>query len=429
LKTKNKTVNAFNKGPIVKTTYDNGAVFLFHEFPGISRVCFSTTFVVGSIQEKQNEYGLAHLLEHLIFKSARNHKVHGNLIEKLEHFGAEINAYTSKDHTSFELLCSYRSFSQILPLFLDLFTEFDLCEEDFNREKKIVVHELKEDENDPDVFAEEKLIEMNFKNEFSHPIGGNSKLIKSFTLTQAKSFYKKWYRANRMIFSLVAGKSYPIVSKEIKSLFVKTKNSRPQLPFRYNLKNKFQTINHYNKIFKKKIQTPQLMLALSSPSLNSDERANLILIDQVLNDGLNSLFFMATRENEALSYGISTSINSFFDKGHYLISLTTAASQIDRSVDVILDTIFNKLPVYLTQEIIENEKRKLYDSWDLNFDDADERLEYILNCELYSRLNNNMNQIEDLISKTTVADLIKFINKMKKFGLSKVIVMPQESKR
>ena len=55
MKTKRTVVKHFDKGPVVKYTYDNGAVYLYHSYPGISRVCFSVTFIVGSINEKDNE--------------------------------------------------------------------------------------------------------------------------------------------------------------------------------------------------------------------------------------------------------------------------------------------------------------------------------------------------------------------------------------
>lgn len=424
MKTKRTVVKHFDKGPIVKYTYDNGAVYLYHSYPGISRVCFSITFIVGSINEKDNEHGLAHLLEHLIFKSAR-HNQEGNLIDQLEQLGAEINAYTSKDHTCFELMCNHRSFKSILPLFLKIFGPLNVSEKEFNKEKKVVLHEIREDLNDPDVFSEEKLIEVNFQNEFSHPIGGSVKTVKSLTLKQARNFYKKYYSSNRMIVNLVASDEHRFVKNELVKFFNERKELKSKTLYRFKIKDSFKRVNHINKTYIKKIETPLLTIGFSAPALNSKHRAALVIIDQILNDGLSSLFFKATRESVALSYGIDTSINSFFDCGHYLVSMNTNKALLDKAEKAIFKTIFITLPSVLTDELLTIEKRKLQDYWDLNFDDADERLEYILKLELYGRLNIKMNDIENLIRDITVKDLVEYIELMKGKGFSKIVVIPK----
>lgn len=424
MKTKRTVVKHFDKGPVVKYTYDNGAVYLYHSYPGISRVCFSVTFIVGSINEKDNEHGLAHLLEHLIFKSARHHQ-EGNLIDQLEQLGAEINAYTSKDHTSFELMCNHRSFRDILPLFLKIFGPLNVSEKEFIKEKKVVLHEIREDLNDPDVFSEEKLIDVNFQNEFSHPIGGSVRTVRSLSLKQAKSFYKKYYCSNRMIASLVCSDNLRFVKDVLRNFFNKRSELKLASPYRFKIKDSFKKVHHINKKYTKKIETPLLTIGFSAPALNSKYRAVLVIIDQILNDGLSSLFFKATRENTALSYGIDTSINSFFDCGHYLVSMNTNKSLLDKAEKAIFDTIFITLPNVLSNELLNIEKRKLQDFWELNFDDADERLEYILKLELYGRLNSKMNDIEKLIKDISVKDIVEYIELMKEKGFSKIVVIPK----
>lgn len=424
MKTTKSVVKYFERGPIVRYQYDNGAVFLYHCFPNISRVCFSVTFAVGSIQESKKEFGIAHLIEHLIFKSARNHPEFGNLIEKLEKFGAEINAYTSKDHTCFELMCNKRNFKFILPLFFRIFDQFNINDKEFEAEKKIVIHELREDLNVPGIFVEEKLIEENFKDKFSHSIGGSISSVKNITLKQVNSFYKKFYCASRMIISQVSEIDNKVVKTNLIRFFKLRGEIKKNKPFRYEIRDKFSKINQIKRVYKKNVETPMLTIGFSAPSLNSRFRGRLILIDQLLNDGLNSLFFKATREDNALSYGIGSSVNSFFDKGHYLISLNTTPVLIDKARSIIFKTIFEDLPQFMTQEILDNEKLKLRDFWELSFDDADERIEYIQKMELYGKLNVKMNEIGSLISDITVDDIKEYLAMMKKYGYSEIIVYP-----
>jgi predicted Zn-dependent peptidase len=426
LTSKKKTFKNFDKGPVIRQEFNNGSVFLYHKFAGLSRACFSITFAVGSIHEDKNEYGIAHLLEHLIFKSARNNRLFGNIIETIEELGGDLNGYTSKEHISFELTCIKTRLSEILPWFFKLFTHFEISDKDYLNEREVVLKEIKEDNNDVELFAEEYLIEHNFKDEFSHPIAGNEKTLKKIKFDQVNRFYTKFFVPERMVITLVSDDHDLNIKQLIKDYFsIENKAFKVKKPERYKFKPQFKAINKINKKFKKNVEYPYVLYGFSAPSMFSNEKWKLYIIDQILNEGLNSLLFKSLREENSLSYGISSSINSFFNQGHYLLDMNVEACKVDELDKVIMNTFKTKLDKFLTEEVINQNKRKILDTWQLLFDDAEERLEYLVKTELFLKDFSGLAQIKEMMNEINVGSIKKFRDKMLNMGVSRLVILPK----
>ena len=107
----NKT---FEKGPVRRSLFSNGAVSLFHQFKGMESACANLYILAGSIFESPEEHGIAHVIEHMLFKEEKTNSV----VREMEKEGAQINAYTYKEYVCFELECASTKLESFLPKFL-----------------------------------------------------------------------------------------------------------------------------------------------------------------------------------------------------------------------------------------------------------------------------------------------------------------------
>jgi predicted Zn-dependent peptidase len=157
-------IHNFEKGPITRSLFRNGATLLFHHAVGFSGARVNINFIAGSMFEKKEERGLAHLIEHLVFKETET-----NYLKELEFEGAEINAYTYKENVCFEMSLLADKLEIFLPKFIQLVGSLNFSDEQFRKEKEIVIQEIKEDLDDHE--------SMGFEYLFSNT---NAKILRNF---------------------------------------------------------------------------------------------------------------------------------------------------------------------------------------------------------------------------------------------------------
>ncbi|MFT6631100.1 MAG: putative Zn-dependent peptidase [Bacteriovoracaceae bacterium] len=395
------------KGPIRRSLFRNGACLLFHEAKGFSGAKVSLNFLAGSIFEESDEEGISHLIEHLVFK-----EVTTTLVKDLELCGAEINAYTYKENVCFELSCLSTKLPELLPLFLKLFTTLEFTDDQFQKEKLVVLQELNEDKDDHETQGLEYLFKKNFDPKLGHAIGGSEKLVRSFTRKQVQRFYNKFYRSERMILTIVSGVNN---LESIESIFQKSFSNEKMIlkkPFRIKANQKNRKLLHVKASKRKKMESAILLLSFDGPTINSNNYYDYIVLDELLFEGLSSLFFKKFREENALVYGLGSSINSFAKAGNYIMVFNTQNENM-KFLDRGIADVFNG---FLDHGAIESEieqiKTRILDSWEIAFDSIDERAEFISENEVYQQHHVDIKDISLKVKAVRNESIKKLIKKI-----------------
>jgi predicted Zn-dependent peptidase len=397
------------KGPIRRSLFRNGACMLFHEASGFSGAKVSLNFLAGSMFERADEEGLSHLIEHLVFKETNT-----NLVRALELSGAEINAYTYKENVCFELSCLGAKLPELLPLFLNLFTTLVFTDEQLEKEKLVVLQELNEDKDDHETEGLEYLFKKNFDSKLGHPIGGTEKLVKGFTRKKIESFHKRFYRPERMILTIVSGvDNFKCLEMIVHDSFPKMQEVSPAVkPFRIKANITNKKLEHIKTTRKKKMESAIFFLSFDGPTINSVNYYDYIVLDELLFEGLSSLFFKKFREENALVYGLGSSINSFAKAGNYIMVFNTQNDNV-KLIDKGIDEILNEFLISGPDEgEVEQIKNRILDSWEIAFDSIDERAEFISENEVYQQHHveiKDIGQRVKLVNNSSIQNLIKKI--------------------
>lgn len=400
-----KNIDDFEKGPIRRSLFDNGAVVMFHHAKGFAGAKVNLTFMAGSQFESATEHGLAHLIEHLVFKENKT-----NYLHEIELAGAEINAYTYKENICFELKCLSRKIPVLLPIFLKYTTVLDFTDEQLEKEKKVVIQELREDQDDHETFGIEYLFEKNFKPSLGHPIGGKPAQVKHYTRADVQRFFKKNFTSDRLILTIVSGEDFPDLENQISDLLQLGGRTKP--PYRLKTSFRDKRLSHVKSHLKRDVESSILFYAFNGPSINSAQYYDYAVLDEIFFEGLSSVFFKRFREESPLVYGLGSSINPFSYSGSYLMVFNTQKKLLKQLESKFAQTMQECIDKGFEEAHIDQIKERMEDSWALAFDSVEERAEFIQDNEIYQLNEYSFKAMRKKLNKVTAKSVQKLCKKL-----------------
>ncbi len=408
----------FEKGPLVRSLFTNGAVSLFHHHQDSSSSNIKLYFLVGSQDEKKGEYGITHLLEHMLFKE----KKESSLLVDMEKKGALINAYTTKEYVCFELDCLASKQNLFFEDFLSLFLNPYFDKKEFLKERKVVIQELREDLDDHEAMADDYLSEKTLPSDIGHPIGGKISDIKKIGFDQMVKFHKKYFNPSRLILCVCSGyQQNQTLNKIFESQMAKFYSSKKMKPKRMKAKDKF----YYPEVIKsfkhKKMSSSLVMLNYPGPALDSRYYYELMILDEILAEGLTSVLYLALREKKGLVYSIGSSIESYEQAGCYRLFFQTSKSksrEVLETVKEIMDSLLNNAP---SEVQIEEIKERMIDHMTMSYDDIETRNEHLAIREMYGKDNFSLEIEKKKLLEVNKKTLVVMLTKLLKNNPSELI--------
>ena len=286
---------------------------------------------VGSRDEEENEQGLAHFIEHCIFKGTKKRKAY-HILNRMESVGGEINAYTTKEET-----CVYSSFlsqhyERAIELIADISLNSIFPEKEIEKEKEIVIDEINSYLDDPYELIFDEFEELIFNH---HPLGkpilGNKKQIKKFNKNQLNNFIEKHYCANNLFISFSGNLNAKKLKKTLEKYFAHVREGRVKLQ-----QNPTITDSYFTKSKKKKNYQTHSILGSIAYSSSHEKRRGLILLNNILGGpGMNSRLNMEVREKHGLAYNIESTYNSYTDSGLFSIYFGTDRKNVEKTENLI----------------------------------------------------------------------------------------------
>ena len=193
---------------------------------------------VGSTAEVEKEnYGLAHILEHMFFKGSKKRPASNAITRSANNIGAKMNAYTSFDHTSYYITVLNEVFEEGFDILADMYLNPLFPETEFIKELNPILSELREKEDDPDSYLIEKSFESYFGDSY-HPIIGTEQSIKGAKVSQMHEFKNDFYGGDNCLVAVVGGISKERALKAVDKFFHKTTSKQKTIPKKpdYNTK-------------------------------------------------------------------------------------------------------------------------------------------------------------------------------------------------
>ncbi len=391
---------------IQRTLFENNTVVLSESVSYLNTFNINLTFITGSKDEKQDEYGICHLIEHLVFKNGLT-EPGINILKKIEDKAGEINAYTGKEETSFEMTCLYSDYEYLLPLMFDLVFNFNFTDDQFDKEKEIIIHENAEDNNDYELVIDELIFKNCLPDDVGHSIGGDDSTLRKMTRSKVENYYKEKFRFDNLIITICGKQANLDVLKCIDSLLSKYKLISNNEPFR--LTESKSSLLYKDVNLNKNLESVVLNFVTEGPTALSSERFAYSILNQYLCDGMSSVLFDILREKEGLIYSILSSLDTFYNSGLYIINTSTNKKSVEKVKGHIKAELEKISKTGIQASRLELEKDKLIRAYLMGFDDALTRSSFFTNCEKYKK-SFSFNELKTNLLKVTNQDIISIVN-------------------
>lgn len=290
----------------------------------------------GSADEKEDEAGMCHFIEHMIFKGTEKRKV-GEMAKEIESLGGSINAYTSYDHTVYHITIASRYADMALDILSDAIQHPVFDPTELEKEREVILEEIRMGEDDPSRRLFRQTMATAFKNHpYGRPVIGYEKTIRAITREQMLSFFKRWYSPDRIVFVAVGDFDLQAMEQKTRALFKGFQRPSESLPER--LKESEQKEIRSSLTFGKFKET-YLQMAVPIPSITHEDTPGLDALEQILGGGETSRLVQKVKLEKGLVHSISASAYMPKDPGLFIIGATLSAENLGRAVEEILNEI------------------------------------------------------------------------------------------
>lgn len=378
----------------------NGISVVMEEIPTLKSVTVGIYVKTGAKYEKEGEHGVSHLLEHMLFKGTAKRSAK-QLSEEIDNIGGNMNAFTSKEVTSYYCTVIDKYIDTAVDVLADIFINSVFNAEELEKEKNVVIEEIRMYEDVP----EEQIHDMN--SEFvlkgggtENSVLGTEESVKGITRDKLVAYFKERYTVDNTIIA-VAGN----IDTEYLYMILEEKfgvMSRKLTPREYN-KNFY--INSVQNFIKK--DTNQIHLCVNTKGISylDDRRYVISVISNVLGGSMSSRLFQEIREDRGLAYSVYSYLSPYEEGGMFTIYAGTTKENYLEVIDIIKREFSNIKNNGILKEELDKAKNQILSSFVLGMETSKSRMSRIGNSFLsYGRVVP-IEEITQKIEKISLEDV------------------------
>jgi predicted Zn-dependent peptidase len=390
---------------INKHTCKNGVRIVLENIPTVRSVAIGVWIGTGSRNENPQTNGISHFLEHMFFKgtSTRSAK---EIAESFDSIGGQVNAFTSKEYTCYyaKVLDTHSQFA--LDVLADMFFNSTFVEEELNKEKNVVLEEIKMYEDTPDDIVHDLLSRAIYGDHpLGYPILGTEETLNTFNGKSLKEYIHERYTPENVVIS-IAGNISDSFIQEVEKYFGSYEGGKDEGT---------ENIPHFhsNRLSRKK-ETEQAHLCLGFEGLKvgHEDVYSLVILNNVLGGSMSSRLFQEVREQRGLAYSVFSYHSAYQDSGIVTVYGGTGAKQLDVLFETIQETLEKLKQDGITEKELINSKEQLKGSLMLSLESTNSRMSRNGKNELLLKRHRSLDEIIDqidLVSKQSVDEMARSV--------------------
>jgi predicted Zn-dependent peptidase len=367
-----------NERNLRRTVLPNGLIVLTERMEHLRSVAMGVWIKSGSRCEPAETNGISHFVEHMLFKGTRSRSAQ-NIAREMDSIGGNLDAFTGKETICFNV----KSLADHVPIALDVLADLVLnpvfASPDIERERGVILEEIKIDEDNPDVLVHE-LFTQNFWKD--HPLGkpilGTTATVGQLDQQKLFDYHTGRFRGGNMVFSSAGALDHDefvaAVSQKFSGLAAGEAVHEMQAPLasaRVLLRNK------------KSLEQVQLCLGVPAPPITDDNRYTTLILNTVLGGGMSSRLFQTIREERGMAYSIYSDLSPYSDTGTLCVYAGTSAGKALETVDLILAEFRSLKETLLSDEELTRAKDQLKGNILMGLESSNSRMANLARQEMY----------------------------------------------
>lgn len=335
-------------------TLPNG-LRIIHE-PSASKVAYCGFAIdAGTRDEGENEQGMAHFVEHLIFKGTRKRKA-WHILNRMENVGGDLNAYTNKEETVVYAAFLTEHFDRAAELLADIVFHSTFPQNEIEKETEVIIDEIQSYEDTPSELIFDDFEDMIFRN---HPLGrnilGRPEQLKTFRSEDAAAFTSRFYQPSNMVFFILGNFDFRKIVRRIEKLTadilpaeVENRRTPPPLYVPERL------------VVPKETHQAHVMIGSRGYNAYDDKRTALYLLNNILGGpGMNSRLNVSLRERRGLVYTVESNLTSYTDTGAFCVYFGTDPDDVDTCLRLTYKEMKRMRDVKMTSSQLAAAKKQL----------------------------------------------------------------------
>jgi predicted Zn-dependent peptidase len=362
----------------------------------------------GSRDEEDHENGIAHLIEHMIFKGTKKRKAY-HVLSRLEHVGGELNAFTTKEETCIHASFTRTHYERVLELFADVAFNATFPASEIEKEKEVILDEINSYRDTPteEIFDEFENLVFN-----GHPIGrnilGTELSIPKLSRNDIFRFISKNYSTSRMVLSSVGNISFDKLISLAQKYFGAQSNKNVAIN-----RHRFEHYKAEDLRAERQSFLSHCIIGNIAYHRRHPRKHALILLNNILGGpGLNSRLYLNIREKYGFTYAIESHFHSYSDIGLFSIYLGTDPKSVDKTIRLVLKELDKLRKQSLGSLQLQRAKQQLIGQLAISFESGQAEMLSIARSHMLFERVDAMPDVVRRISNISQAELLEAANEV-----------------
>jgi predicted Zn-dependent peptidase len=387
-------------GEVRRTTLANGVRIVTESMRHVRSVAVGIWVGAGSRREQPQEHGICHFIEHMLFKGTTSRSAE-DIARSVDSIGGNLDAFTAKELVSFNTKVLDNHLPQAFDVLSDLVLHPMFRPEDIEKEKGVILEELKMDQDNPEYLVHE-IFTSNFW--MGHPLGkpilGTKDSVPRFSRSMIDGYYGRHYVPANMFITAAGNLTHERLVELARERF-------ETLPPGQDGGTEAAPVTHARIAVRNKRFLEQVHLCLGVPSypLSHQDRFACYVLNTLLGGGMSSRLFQNIRERQGLAYAVFSELSPYRDTGCLSVYAGTSVKSAPKVVQSIL-TEFRRLKQELVEEEeLQRAKDYMKGSLMLSLESTTSRMANLARQEMYFARFFSLDELLDSVERVTAVDV------------------------
>jgi predicted Zn-dependent peptidase len=386
---------------VTSETLPSGLRLITETMPHVRSVSIGVWLARGSRHEPQENSGIAHFVEHMLFKGTTSRSAQV-IAQTIDSIGGQLDAFTAKEYASYYI----KVLDEHLPLAIDLLSDlvmrpaFDPV--DVEKEQSVILEEIKMVEDAPDDLVHEVFAQQFWaRHPLGRPILGTPETVSSFDSPRLKRYFARTYVASNLVVAAAGHLDHAVLRALVERAFADVPTGQgtdPDTP----------PVVTPGFVARQK-DTEQSHLCLGTPAYPQAhvDRYALYVLNTVLGGSMSSRLFQHIREERGLAYAVFSNLTSYSDAGAFTVYAGCATDKIEDVIDLTLAELRTLRTEAIPQDELQRAKDHLKGSLMLSLENTSNRMSQLARQQIQFERQYSLDEIVNAIDAVTAGDVLR----------------------
>jgi predicted Zn-dependent peptidase len=395
----------------------NGLRLVTEEMPHVRSVSVGVWLTRGSRHEPTEHAGIAHFVEHMLFKGTSSRSAE-DIAQQVDSIGGQLDAFTSKEYAGYYIKVLDEHVPLAIELLSDLVIRPTFAPDEIEREKKVILEEIKMVEDTPDDLVHELFSERFWG---GHPLGrpilGTPASVSELDREALRRYFADAYVAPNFIAVAVGNLEHDRLRKLVEQSFASVSSVGSPIVDEAPVASAAVEVRH------KELEQSHVCFGTPALPQNHPDRYAAYALNTVLGGSMSSRLFQNVREKRGLAYAVFSGLSAYQDAGAFSIYAGCANEAVAELIDVVVAEIRQLKRAPLSADELRRAKDHLKGSLMLNLESTSSRMSHLARQEIYRDRADTLDEMLAAIEQVSVADVSRLADQFFRDGSLGVTVL------